>query len=87
MTTPYHYLVAAGDVAAGDLADDLCAWHDRMVAHLRRHGAVARGACACPDLERCPVEEARDLWSRADRQFGPAAAALTFLRAHAGGLP
>ena len=84
MTTPYRYLVSAGDVVAADLVDDLCAWHDRMVAHLRRHGAAARGACACPDLDRCPAEQAADLWLRADRQFGAAAASLTFLRAHAG---
>ena len=41
MTTPYRYLVASADGAAADLVEELCTWHDRMVAHLRRHGASA----------------------------------------------
>ena len=85
MTTPYAYLVATGDVPAADLVDDLCAWHDRMVAHLRRYGAVARHACGCPDAEDCPRVQATDLWRRAHRTFGAAATSLTFLRAQGGG--
>ena len=84
MTTPYRYLVAAGDAVAADLVDDLCTWHDRMVAHLRRHGATSHGGCTCADDDRCPVAAAPDLWSRAHREFGEAAESLTFLRAHAG---
>ena len=83
MTTPYRYLVAAGDAVAADLVDDLCVWHDRMVAHLRRHGAAASD-CACDDLDRCPAAQAADLWKQASRHFGASAASLTFLRVHAG---
>ncbi|HTV01775.1 MAG TPA: hypothetical protein VMF13_14605 [Luteitalea sp.] len=85
MTTPYRYLMAAGDDVTADLVDDLCVWHDRMVAHLRRHGAASRGDCGCIDPDYCPAAQAADLWSRARRQFGPSAASLTFLRVHAGG--
>ena len=81
MTTPYRYLVASGDGAAADLVEELCAWHDRMVAHLRRHGASA--PCHCGDPDVCPREAARDLWTRARGAFGPATAPLTFLRQHA----
>jgi hypothetical protein len=85
VTTPYTYLVAAANTPAADLVDDLCLWHDRMVAHLRRHGAAAvRDACACRDAEDCPRAQAVDLWRRAHRTFGSAAASLTFLRAHGG---
>ena len=79
MTHPYRYLVAAA--GAADLIDDLCAWHDRMVAHVRRHGAQRR-ACDC-DSDACPAAEATWLWDAARRAFGQDAAALTFLRRHA----
>ena len=82
MTTPYHYLMAAGDAAADALIDDLSSWHDRMVAHMRRHGAPSR-TCRCGDPDTCPRQDARDLWLRAGRTFGDAAARLTFLRQHA----
>ena len=82
VTTPYRYLVASGDGAAADLVEELCTWHDRMVAHLRRHGASA--PCPCGDPDACPREHARDLWTRARRIFGTATAPLTFLRQHAG---
>jgi hypothetical protein len=85
VTTPYAYLVAAADTPAADLVDDLCVWHDRMVAHLRRHGAAAgRGVCACRDADDCPRVQVADLWRRAHRTFGAAAVSLTFLRAHGG---
>lgn len=84
MTTPYHYLVAAGDSASAALVDELCAWHDRMVAHIRRHGASA-GRCQCGDQDVCPSEDAVDLWARACRTFGAGADALAFLRQHAEG--
>lgn len=80
MTHPYRYLVSAGDAA--ELIDDLCTWHDRMVAHVRRHGAVGR-ACPCPDAETCPRQEAVSLWAQARAALGKDASALTFLRQHA----
>ncbi len=82
MTTPYRYLVASADDDATDLVDELCTWHDRMVAHLRRHGAAS--PCTCGEPDDCPREEARDLWPRARATFGAAAEPLTFLRNHAG---
>jgi hypothetical protein len=82
VTTPYRYLVASADGAATDLIEELCAWHDRTVAHLRRHGASS--PCGCGEPDECPREHARDLWARARRAFGSAAAPLTFLRQHAG---
>jgi hypothetical protein len=81
VTTPYRYLVAGTDVAATDLVEELCTWHDRMVAHLRRHGAS--DPCACGDPDACPRQDATDLWARAHHAFGPDTAALTFLRQHA----
>ncbi len=80
MTHPYRYLLSA--VHADDLLDDLCAWHDRMVSHVRRHGAGSRH-CACPDPDECPQRQAAVLWPRATAAFGDAAHALTFLRQHA----
>lgn len=79
MTHPYRYLVSSADA---DLVNDLCAWHDRMVAHVRRHGALPR-TCACVDPEDCPRQQAGTLWSRARAAFGDGAVALTFLRQHA----
>lgn len=80
MTHPYRYLVSAAD--AVELIDDLCAWHDRMVAHVRRHGAAPR-SCACSESDTCPSAEAVTLWAQARVAFGDATAALTFLRQHA----
>lgn len=80
MTHPYRYLVTAA--GAADLIDDLCAWHDRMVAHVRRHGTSPR-SCACADMDTCPQAEAVTLWAQARIAFGEASAALTFLRQHA----
>lgn len=80
VTHPYKYLVSATD--AGDLIDELCAWHDRMVAHVRRHGATPR-VCTCADDEICPRREAVTLWAQARQALGDAAAPLTFLRQHA----
>lgn len=79
MTHPYRYLVSAADAA--DLIDDLCAWHDRMVAHVRRHGAAT--GCSCEDADECPRRQAVSLWAQASRELGDAAKSLTFLRQHA----
>ncbi len=84
VTSPYRYLLTAASQAPADsLVEELHTWHDRMVAHVRRHGA-SPGACDC-DVEECPRAQARDLWARARRAFGESSAQLTFLRVHAGG--
>ena len=62
MTHPYRYLFT-GDVPV-PLIDDLCRWHDRMVAHTRRVGA-APGQTCCDDRDDCPRTEAGPLWARA----------------------
>lgn len=82
MTTPYRYLVAGADAAAAELVEELSTWHDRMVAHLRRHGEAR--PCRCDEQDDCPRAEAVDLWARARDTFGAAAAPLGFLRHHAG---
>ena len=65
-----------------DFIDELCVWHNRMVAHLRRYGA-APSACACPDADDCPRRQAIDLYRRAESSLGDLAGQLTFLRRHA----
>ncbi|BCS32300.1 hypothetical protein TBR22_A15100 [Luteitalea sp. TBR-22] len=80
MTHPYRYLLT-GDVPVS-LIDELCRWHDRMVAHARRVGA-APGAPCCADPDDCPRAEAGPLWARAIQALGPRAAGLTFLRQQA----
>lgn len=82
MTTPYHYLLAGSPASSSDFIDDLCTWHNRMVAHLRRYGA-APGRCACPDDDECPRRQASELYGRAERALGDLALQLTFLRRHA----
>lgn len=84
MTTPYAVLASQADHAdAQDLADVLGQWHDRMVAHVRRHGPHPPADC-CDD-DACPAAEARSLWLQAHRVFGGhLAQALTFLRDQAG---
>jgi len=84
MTTPYAVLACQATHAdAHDLAEALAHWHDRMVAHVRRHGPHPPADC-CDD-DGCPVVEARSLWLQAHRVFGGASAqALTFLRDQAG---
>ena len=84
MITPYHYLLGTHHPAASMLVDELRHWHNRMVAHVRQHGAAPRG-CRCAEAGECPRVEAVDLWSRAEQTFGAAAAQLTFLRRHACG--
>ena len=83
MNNPYLSLAyLSGNPEARSLAEELIHWHDRMVAHLRRHGACPPYAC-CPN-DDCPGEEASALWPLAQRVFGQRAAALTFLSAQAG---
>lgn len=80
MSSPYRFL-AGGHPAAPTLIADLCAWHDRMVAHLRRHGHGT--PCTCGEPDRCPRADAPRLWRQARGMFGDASP-LAFLRHHAG---
>ena len=82
VTTPYHYLLAGAAAPSHDFIDELCIWHNRMVAHLRRYGA-ASAACACPEPDDCPRRQAIDLYRRAETTLGDHAGQLTFLRRHA----
>ena len=82
MINPYTSLAClAGHPDARSLADELTHWHDRMVTHLRRHGACPPADC-CPS-DDCPGQEASSLWPVAQRLFGERAAELTFLSAQA----
>ncbi len=80
MTHPYRYLISSANAA--ELIDELCSWHDRMVAHVRRHGASSQD-CTCEDTDSCPSHEAVGLWAQARLALGETATSLTFLRQHA----
>lgn len=69
-----------GTSEARVLAEQLVAWHDSMVKHLRAVG-VRGPACA----DDCPHDEAAALWSAAHTTFGARAADLAFLRSHGQG--
>ncbi len=85
MNNPYHMLARlAGHPDAQSLADDLTRWHDRMVAHVRRHGPRPPAGC-CADDDDCPGHEASALWPVASRVFGQRARELTFLSRQAEG--
>jgi hypothetical protein len=78
------YRLLAGRIGTADaieLAQDLAAWHDTMVLHERAQTALG---AQCSSADDCPHTEARDLWSRARKTFGPDAERLTFLRTSAG---
>jgi len=62
---------------ARELAEQLVAWHDAMVKHLR---VVTLRGVACDD--GCPHEQARLLWPQALEIFGEEAGRLSFLRTH-----
>jgi hypothetical protein len=72
-----------GDLAATtearDLAEQLVAWHDSMVKHLR---VIDRRGTACGD--DCPHVQAQALWAEASEVFGRDAGRLVFLQAHGG---
>lgn len=77
---PYALLASSiGTTEATSLSTRLTAWHDAMVAHLRRL-RTSRRRDVCDD--DCPHVEAQALWSEAVRTFGSGAARLTFLRSH-----
>ena len=67
-----------GTSEARQLAQELVVWHDAMVKHLRRVGAVATATCA----EDCPHVEAGVLWTAALDILGSGARQLEFLRSH-----
>ena len=64
--------------AARELVEQLMAWHDAMVKHLRVLSSRQDARCG----EDCPHEEAISLWGAAQRMFGPRAGELVFLRSH-----
>ena len=63
---------------ARELAEQLVAWHDAMVKHLRVLGSRPDARCG----EDCPHEDAASLWVAAQAMFGARARELLFLRAH-----
>jgi hypothetical protein len=67
-----------GTSEARELAEQLVAWHDAMVKHLRVVGPRRTTKCA----DDCPHEAASLLWSAAQQAFGIRVKDLTFLRAH-----
>jgi len=67
-----------GTTEARVLAEQLVAWHDSMVKHVRVVGARRGRGCA----DDCPHDEAAALWSAAQATFGDRAADLGFLRSH-----
>jgi hypothetical protein len=82
---PYLALCSSlGINDADSLSARLSAWHDAMVSHERRLGAV-RSNDTCDD--ECPHADARTLWSEAIEIFGTRAHELTFLRSRANDSP
>jgi hypothetical protein len=67
-----------GTSEARELAQQLVAWHDAMVKHLRITGSRATAHCA----DDCPHVEAGVLWTEAQEILGPSAGQLEFLRSH-----
>jgi hypothetical protein len=63
---------------ARELAEQLVAWHDAMVKHVRVLGSRQDAQCG----EDCPHDEASSLWRAAQTTFGARAGELVFLRSH-----
>ena len=68
--------IATGE--ARELAEQLVAWHDAMVKHLRVLASRQDAHCG----EDCPHEDAASLWTAAQQTFGARARDLVFLRSH-----
>jgi hypothetical protein len=82
---PYANLASSiGTTEGASLGARLTAWHDAMVAHLRRLRSN-RASDVCD--EDCPHVEARALWREAVAMFGAQAARLSFLRTHGASRP
>ena len=67
-----------GTLEARELAQQLVAWHDAMVKHLRIARSLATARCA----EDCPHVDAGVLWTAAQEILGASARQLEFLRSH-----
>ena len=67
-----------GTGEARELAEQLVAWHDAMVKHLRVLGSRENAQC----VEDCPHEDAALLWKVAEDTLGAGARQLEFLRSH-----
>ena len=67
-----------GTGEARELAEQLVAWHDAMVKHLRVLDSRHDAQCG----EDCPHEDAAFLWTAAQGAFGARARDLMFLRSH-----
>jgi hypothetical protein len=63
---------------ARELAEQLVAWHDAMVKHVRVLSSRNDAQCG----EDCPHDEAALLWTAAQQTFGARARELVFLRTH-----
>jgi hypothetical protein len=72
-----------GTIEARELAEQLVAWHDAMVKHLRVVSSRSDATC----VDDCPHGEAALLWAAAQHTFGTKAKDLTFLRSHGQRLP
>src|SRR5690349_24832870 len=78
MTNYLHLGDQLGTADARDLAQQLVAWHDAMVRHVRVAGSRRGPRC----LDECPHDEAATLWLAAQETFGRRAHELAFLRSH-----
>ena len=67
-----------GTNEARELAEQLVAWHDAMVKHLRVLSSRHDASCG----EDCPHEDAASLWTAAQGAFGARARELVFLHSH-----
>jgi len=63
---------------ARELAEQLVAWHDAMVKHVRVLSSRPDARCG----EECPHQDAASLWSAAQALFGARVRELAFLRSH-----
>jgi hypothetical protein len=63
---------------AREFVEQLVAWHDAMVKHLRVLGSRPDARCS----EDCPHDDAASLWRAAQEMFGARARELVFLRSH-----
>jgi hypothetical protein len=78
MTLYLHVGEQVGTPEARELAQQLVAWHDAMVKHVRVVGPRRTHKCD----EDCPHEAATALWAAAEETFGGRAQELAFLRTH-----
>ena len=65
-------------IEAREIAEQLVAWHDAMVKHVRVLASRQDARCG----EDCPHDDAASLWVAAEATFGARARQLVFLRSH-----